>query len=430
MSEFVKIAIEIFSVFGNEFTTQLLIVAAIFIPAIKRRKLFVLRYLACNAVIIGLQLLKRFGYFPVPDPVNYIIVFIMLSATVGISYETNVVQALFLGVCIYGSQHIMSNLSYALVYFIMYVGKSFDLFAYHYVCMIPMTAVGLVATYFVIVRRIKRIGELKFKNISILYTIVAFIIVATTLTHYARNEIWWSLKGMIYLLIIAALFTASILLMAFMNIAQRHLEDENAVLQELLRQDKRRYEQAKLANEKIQIKYHDMKKHMHQGIVDYEGLKELEPDSEIVNSMFFTGSRALDVILSEKAMLCERLGIRFICTADGESVSFMKSHHIYSLVSNALENAIESLKGEKDESNKEITVNIVRRESTCIFKTVNFVRNDVVIQNGLPVTSKDDKENHGFGVKSMKNVVSTYGGNISFFIENNTFTMLAEIPIP
>ena len=51
---------------------------------------------------------------------------------------------------------------------------------------------------------------------------------------------------------------------------------------------------------KIQIKYHDIKQREHQGIVDYEELSEIEGDKEILNSTYFTGNPALDVVLSEK----------------------------------------------------------------------------------------------------------------------------------
>ena len=107
----------------------------------------------------------------------------------------------------------------------------------------------------------------------------------------------------------------------------------------------------------------------------------------------------------------------------------MKPHHIYSLIGNALENAIESVKSETEVSLKEITVNIVRREQTCIIKIENYVSRKVEISEGLPLTEKEDRENHGFGAKSMRNVVENYGGQISFYQEGDLFTMLAEIPL-
>lgn len=430
MFNYAKVVAFIFDLCGNEFTTQLLLLALMYIPVFKKRKLFYVKYPACFAVIIGLQTLKRFGYFPVPEPVNYLLVFIMLSATIYISFKTNIMQALFTGVCIYGGQHIISNFSYALTFLIMHIAQDGNLYMYYYVIMPIFLAGGLAATYFLPVRILRKNENLKFNNAIISYFAVAFIVVASTLTHYARNAIFWSLNGLVYLLVIATLFTSSTLLVGFMNISKKQLEEENEILQQLLHKDKQRYEQAKLSNEKIQIKYHDLKKHTHHGIVDFESLKEVEADNEILKSTYFTGNRALDVILSEKALMCEKLGIKFICTANGEAVNFMKPYHIYSLIGNALDNAIESLKKEENQALREINVNIVRREGTCIIQTVNYVKNNVAMLDGLPLTDKNDEENHGFGAKSMRNVVLTYGGQLRFFEENNMFTMLAVIPIP
>lgn len=430
MYNYSKTVAFIFDLCGNEFVTQLLLFALLYIPVFKKRKLFYVRYPLCFAVIIGLQTLKRFGYFPVPDPVNYVLVTAMLAATIFISFKTNVMQVLFVSVCIYGGQHIISNLSYALIFLVMYIANKGELYPYYYVIMPLMTAGGMVAIWFLPVRIIKNREELKFNDAVIFYFAIAFVLVATTLTYYARTAIFWSLNGLVYLLVISSLFTCSTMLVGFMNIKQKQLEEENEILQELLHKDEQRYEQAKLSNEKIQIKYHDMKQRTHHGVVDYESLKEVEADSEILKSTYFTGNRALDVILSEKALMCERLGINFICTADGQVVNFMKPYHIYSLVGNALENAIESLKEEREGEYKEITVNIVRREGSCIFKTENYVRQPITIVDGLPVTVKEDKESHGFGAKSMRNIVLSYGGQISFYEENNIFTVLAVIPIP
>lgn len=430
MSDYVKVVAFIFDLCGNEFTTQLILIALLYISVFKKRSLFYVRYPLCFAVIIGLQYLQRFGLLPMPVPLNYILIVAMLTATMLICYKTNIIQAMFASVCIYGGQHIISNISYVFIFSIMKLAGKMDLYVYYYVVMPLIMAAGMAVTYIFPVRAIMRKGELKFNNLIIYYFAVAFVLVASTLTHYGRNAIFWSLEGVIYLLVISTLFTCSTMLVGFMNLSKKELEEENAILQEILHKDEQRYEQAKLSGEKIQIKYHDMKQRMHHGIVDYESLKEVESDSEIIKSTYFTGNNALDVILSEKALMCERLGIRFICTADGAAIDFMKPHHIYSFVGNALENAVESLKDETDESLREITVSITRRENTCIIKTVNYVKHRVKILDGMPVTIKSDMENHGFGAKSMKSVVLKYGGHISFYEEDSNFIMIAMIPIP
>ena len=164
--------------------------------------------------------------------------------------------------------------------------------------------------------------------------------------------------------------------------------------------------------------------------MDYESLSETEADNELLRCTYFTGNRALDIILSEKALMCEKLGIRLVCTADGSAIDFMKSYHIYSFVGNALQNGIESLRKEKNEELKELTVSLTRVGNMCVFRAENYTSEKISISDGLPVTNKEDKENHGFGAKSMRNIAQRYGGKIKFLHENGVFTVVTMIPIP
>lgn len=430
MYNYTKVVAFVFDLCGNEFTTQLLIIALLFIPAVKRRRLFALRYISSFACIIGLQTLNRFGYFPVPAPVNYVLVLAMLIGATALCYHVNFVQSMFLGVCIYCSQFVLSSTAYIIAFTIMQLMRDASAFSYYYIIMPLLTAGFGAATYFTVVRRIKRHGELKFNSSAVVYIVITFALVATTLTHFARRELFWTLTGQIYLLTISVLFTCSTLLAGFMNLSKLRLEEENKILQQLLHKDKLRYEQAKLSNEKIMIKYHDMKQHMSQGIVDYESLSETEADNELLRCTYFTGNRALDIILSEKALICEKLGIRLVCTADGSAIDFMKSYHIYSFVGNALQNGIESLRKEKNEELKELTVSLTRVGNMCVFRAENYTSEKISISDGLPVTNKEDKENHGFGAKSMRNIAQRYGGKIKFLHENGVFTVVTMIPIP
>ena len=46
------------------------------------------------------------------------------------------------------------------------------------------------------------------------------------------------------------------------------------------------------------------------------------------------------------------------------------------------------------------------------------------------MTSKQDRENHGFGVKSISYTAQKYGGSVSFALQNNFFEMKLLIPVP
>ena len=46
----------------------------------------------------------------------------------------------------------------------------------------------------------------------------------------------------------------------------------------------------------------------------------------------------------------------------------------------------------------------------------------------MPVTTKPDKENHGFGLKSIKSIAEEYGGMIRIGTEDHQFTLVVAIP--
>ena len=46
-----------------------------------------------------------------------------------------------------------------------------------------------------------------------------------------------------------------------------------------------------------------------------------------------------------------------------------------------------------------------------------------------PVTTKHDKKNHGFGIKSIDYAVKKYNGMITFGVENDMFEIKILIPM-
>ena len=50
--------------------------------------------------------------------------------------------------------------------------------------------------------------------------------------------------------------------------------------------------------------------------------------------------------------------------------------------------------------------------------------------DGLPQTTKPDRKNHGFGVKSMRLVIEKYGGVLTMNARGGTFELDALIPHP
>ena len=72
-----------------------------------------------------------------------------------------------------------------------------------------------------------------------------------------------------------------------------------------------------------------------------EELEAVLTKVEAYESAFQTGNATLDIILTEKKMLCQQEEISFSCMADGVALEFMNELDLASLFGNSLDNAIE-----------------------------------------------------------------------------------------
>ena len=49
---------------------------------------------------------------------------------------------------------------------------------------------------------------------------------------------------------------------------------------------------------------------------------------------------------------------------------------------------------------------------------------------GLPVTTKKEKLEHGYGMKSIQEIVQKYNGQMQVRFENHTFILDILLPLP
>ncbi len=186
----------------------------------------------------------------------------------------------------------------------------------------------------------------------------------------------------------------------------------------------------------INVKYHDLK-HQIIGLraetdaeKRNEWLDQLEAELSQYQPARQTGNHVLDAVLDAKMIRCRNSKINFTCVADGSLLSFIHVTDICTIFGNALDNAIENVALVNDPQKRTIHMTLAARKNFVYIEFRNYCEEELVIQKGFPVTSKRDKANHGFGVRSIAMAVKKYDGTISFKVENNTFILTALIPIP
>ena len=210
------------------------------------------------------------------------------------------------------------------------------------------------------------------------------------------------------------------------------LERENETVRLLLTQSSKQYQIAKQNMEQVNIKCHDLRHQIRlfrgAGRIDESVLKEMEQAVDAYDTTVKTGNPALDVLLTEKNQICRSKQIGFTCMADGKGLAYMEPADLYALFGNALENAIEATEQLTDPAQKQIVLTVRPVEGFCSVHLQNYTKEPLRLENGLPVTSKQDRLNHGFGTRSMQLLVEKYGGELTFQQEADVVNIYMLLP--
>ncbi|MDO4491480.1 MAG: ATP-binding protein [Lachnospiraceae bacterium] len=213
-----------------------------------------------------------------------------------------------------------------------------------------------------------------------------------------------------------------------------YVENELNTERQIWQMQKSQYELSKVNIDVINQKCHDLKHQLQalRSISDDASretvLKELEESVLIYDAAVKTGNKALDTILTERSLQCERLGIKWTCMADASRMSFINTIDLYTIMGNVLDNAIESVSTVSQKERRVITVNAHCKEDLAIIRVSNYYEHEIIMKNGIPQTTKEDVNYHGFGTKGIIKTVEKYNGSVSFHTDQNIFTICIIIP--
>lgn len=205
---------------------------------------------------------------------------------------------------------------------------------------------------------------------------------------------------------------------------------EADMMSELLHREREQFNLSKQNIELINIKCHDLKHQLSalRGGASEEYIAEMEKAIMIYDSVVKTDNDVLDVILTEKSLLCEKQNINLTCAANGKDLTFMDKMDLYSLFGNALSNAIESVSKITDEKKRCIAINVKSVGNLLSIHVENFYEGEIKFNEGLPVT-RGNKDYHGYGMLSMQSIAKKYGGAMTVSAQNNKFSLDFIIPV-
>lgn len=269
------------------------------------------------------------------------------------------------------------------------------------------------------------LATIKKFSLPVLLSFVLVVLAATAMTRWAFDLD--SMKKIALVSSCAAVVCGLSMSYASLLLVHNQVKTEQALHNLLIERQKTEYQLSQQSIEALNIKCHDLKyqvralyKKMKSG--ETADLKEIESTIDQFQCSYHTGHDALDVIISEKARLCDQKQIAFTFMGDGSLLRHVDDVDIYRLFSNAIDNAIEAV--EKTEPEKRIIgVNVTHKGPFVAVHFENYCDIEVQMVGGMPQTSKADKENHGFGVRSIKMIADKYQAEFLLSCKNDVFTL-------
>lgn len=125
-----------------------------------------------------------------------------------------------------------------------------------------------------------------------------------------------------------------------------------------------------------------------------------------------SGNHTLDVIVDKYVTECNINGLNFEFDIKNNNLSMIEPYDMVTILGNLLDNALEAA---KNSAQKIVSFETDYRNNFSIIIVSNSCdTNPMSDGKTLPATTKGNKQLHGFGLKSVKNTVKKYNGDISF----------------
>lgn len=240
------------------------------------------------------------------------------------------------------------------------------------------------------------------------------------------------------LLLIAILSIISLLWCITVLARQQKLEQQNMFMEI----NRNYYEAMEQQHFEIRRLKHDLANHLQvlSALPDKQRdayLENLTENTAFTQSLSYCGDPTVNAVLTIKKNLMDRYGIRMESTIDITIELPFDKTDICALYANALDNAVEACL-KMDEDKRVITLKSKAQKGLFCLEVSNPLPDSSDNIHGLqtpaqtgsiPSTSKADKSNHGFGLKSIKEITERYHGSLELKTVDGIFNLFLYIPL-
>ena len=425
------------------FSAQLMICEAAFLVGRPRRERFALRlagalaaYFACaflwNALLNALPggpLLSRV--------LLWTGLFVLTLGGIWCCFDLISIELLFVGTGGYATEHI----AFALGRIVQYAGGwsedslGVPIHTLLFRFLIYVMVSGLM--YFLLIRPNRGKGDFKPGDGRIALLALVMLMAAIVLSVFYSYAVFME-QGTVASEVVCPLYgilcCTLVLLMEFYVLRENRMEREREMMDQLLQMANAQRRTSQETIDIINMKCHDLK-HQIQALAAMDDtaarsryVAEVQQAVSIYDADYHTGCEALDYVLREKALISNQHHVTFSCMADGEAIAFLHPADVYALMGNALDNALNRVLQEPEEE-RVVSLLIKRAGDMVLLHLENTCGRPPEFQDGLPVTDKEDKTAHGFGVRSIRYLVERYQGEALMRAAEGRFCLDILLPL-
>ena len=157
-------------------------------------------------------------------------------------------------------------------------------------------------------------------------------------------------------------------------------------------------------------------------------IKNLIAERKKAEPICRTENMVIDGILNYKLGILQHSGVQIKTELEVPKQIFMDTVDMTLLLGNLLDNMIEAFNFPNE--NKVCSVHMKYSKNRFILRLANTYKNEILYENGRIVSSKSNPQEHGFGLRSVQNVVDKYDGYMDIQYENNIFAVNIILILP
>lgn len=245
-----------------------------------------------------------------------------------------------------------------------------------------------------------------------------------TQTEINRNANQEGVLAVLLMMPVVILSSAGILLLIHLFYRQQELEEK----ENMWKIQKIYYDHVEDEQLRIRRLRHDMANHL-QMLMTLNQQEQAEYINTLMGTKMsgsqkrFCENKVINTVVGCKAYRMEEKEIRFESMISYPKSLAMESVELCALFGNALDNAIEACEKIEEEKERYIQIKGHAEKNLLMLQVVNSYREEPVLEKGKILTLKKEKQQHGFGLMNIQQIVDHHNGTMEVSWKDDKFTL-------